>query len=510
MKKFKIKELIKKHKKATAAVLCTTVLIGGGTIYKMTNSEPSEIEDQMVQERTVKIKKMDINNSVTVEGKVGSGEISTVTTALTQKVKSVNVKVGDYVEAGDVICVLDDSDIKKEIAKKKEEINKEKTTLQTNYENLVKQLNALKEAKSLSNAEQDKLVQQAQEVLSKAATDLSSYTAVYESEKYTYNIMINAISKKQNAYEEAENNKKTAYEAWLSSGGQVDSAEYKNYQNAQEKLAVKKEELAEAKHIYDYDNISANYNEALSTYNEKISSRDSAQDSYDSAVAMRQSTINSNEVEIEALASSVEEAQKQLQEIDNNDELIQLEEDLSKTELKAETSGKVTDLKVNVGSICEGDVATIQSTDKLILAVTIPEYYIQKVSTGMKVIISSDTSEDKFNGELITVSPIAEEGEGVGFAAEISVEEPKGMYIGTTAKAEIILSSKKNILAVPIDSVAEEEGISTIFIKQADGSFAATEVELGAKNDYYVEVSGENIKEGIEIRANALNEEGIY
>ena len=33
------------------------------------------------------------------------------------RVKSVNVKVGDYVKAGDVICTLDDGDITKEIEK---------------------------------------------------------------------------------------------------------------------------------------------------------------------------------------------------------------------------------------------------------------------------------------------------------------------------------------------------------------------------------------------------------
>lgn len=41
-----------------------------------------------------------------------------VSTSLTEKVKSVNVKVGDYVKAGDVICTLDDGDITKEIEKK--------------------------------------------------------------------------------------------------------------------------------------------------------------------------------------------------------------------------------------------------------------------------------------------------------------------------------------------------------------------------------------------------------
>ena len=97
---------------------------------------------------------------------------------------------------------------------------------------------------------------------------------------------------------------------------------------------------------------------------------------------------------MESLQASANEAYKQIQKLDNNEELKELQEKLNSTVLKAETSGKITELKVNVGSMTEGAVATIQSTDNLILSINIPEYDIQKVATGMRAIITSDTLKD--------------------------------------------------------------------------------------------------------------------
>ena len=97
----------------------------------------------------------------------------------------------------------------------------------------------------------------------------------------------------------------------------------------------------------------------------------------------------------------------QIQKLNDDEELKELKENLDKTVLKAETSGKITDLKVNVGSMTDGVIATIQSTDNLILEVNIPEYDIQKVATGMKAIVSSDAIPNKGNGGIVRIYPIA-------------------------------------------------------------------------------------------------------
>ena len=93
---------------------------------------------------------------------------------------------------------------------------------------------------------------------------------------------------------------------------------------------------------------------------------------------------------------------------------------------------------------------------------------------------------------------------GSGFAADIAVDAPEGLFIGTKAKAEIIIFSKENVYSVPIDAIKTgDDGKSYVVIKQADGKFTDSEVTTGTANEFYTEVSGKDIKDGTEVLANA-------
>ena len=218
--------------------------------------------------------------------------------------------------------------------------------------------------------------------------------------------------------------------------------------------------------------------------------------------------INSANGEISNLESAVNDAYKQLQKADDNEELKNLEERLSKTVLKAETDGKVTELKVKVGAVPEGQVATIQSDNKLIISVTIPEYEIKNAKVGMNALITTNSNDKKISGKLTRISPIASDGEVSGFSADISIDDAKDLYIGTNAKAEIIVSEKKNVLMVPRDAIKEVGEKHFLMVKGEDNQFIETEVTIGEENDYYVEVSGSGIKEGSEILADLTNDDG--
>ncbi|WP_297712665.1 HlyD family efflux transporter periplasmic adaptor subunit [Clostridium sp.] len=151
----------------------------------------------------------------------------------------------------------------------------------------------------------------------------------------------------------------------------------------------------------------------------------------------------------------------------------------------------------------DGAIATIQSTDNLILEVNIAEYDIQKVNIGMKAKISSDTLTDKVDGELVRISPVASEGDKKGFTAEISIKNASGLFIGTSAKAEIIISGKSDVILAPIDAIKNIDNNPSILVKESDGKFKEIPITVGERNDYYAEISGSNIKEGMEINAYA-------
>ena len=113
MKRKEIKDVIKKftykNKKSLCIFMVLAVLAGGIVIVKINSYKSQQTIDSENYARTVFVEKGEINRSINVNGKIESAEVSMVSTSLTEKVKSVNVKVGDYVKAGDVITVREKS-----------------------------------------------------------------------------------------------------------------------------------------------------------------------------------------------------------------------------------------------------------------------------------------------------------------------------------------------------------------------------------------------------------------
>ena len=325
MKRKEIKDVIKKftykNKKSLCIFMVLAVLAGGIVIVKINSYKSQQTIDSENYARTVFVEKGEINRSINVNGKIESAEVSMVSTSLTEKVKSVNVKVGDYVKAGDVICTLDDGDITKEIEKKKSEIAENKKELEANYNKLSNQLKEAKNVKVSSVSAQDNVVSNLKSNYENTENDLNNYDGTYKKIQNTYNTMLSAIESKVNNYNEAENIKNSAYNAWIASGGNASSNEYVAYKSAEENLNNKQRELEEAKQLYNYEEIKESYNAALAIFNEKISNRNLAKEQYEAAVANRLSVINSADGEISNLESSVNDAYKQLQKADDNEEL---------------------------------------------------------------------------------------------------------------------------------------------------------------------------------------------
>ena len=70
---------------------------------------------------TATVEKKDLKKEVSVNGTIGSVNKQTVESELANlEITQVNVKVGDVVKAGDVICTFDNSNLQKKLANAKE------------------------------------------------------------------------------------------------------------------------------------------------------------------------------------------------------------------------------------------------------------------------------------------------------------------------------------------------------------------------------------------------------
>ena len=186
--------------------------------------------------------------------------------------------------------------------------------------------------------------------------------------------------------------------------------------------------------------------------------------------------------------------------------------------LRAKTAGKVTALDATVGSQPGATVATIQDTGSLQIRINIPEYDIESVSVGLPVRITTDVTDETFTGTLTQIAPTATGGGSSSsqFAAVVSVDgSPEALRIGTNASVEIILSSTEDVFTLPLDAIGQDEsGQDVVYLQtgtdeNGDPVFTATPVTVGATNDYYAEVSGEELTEGAVVRAAADESQAV-
>lgn len=535
-----------KKKRVLIVLLVLVVALAAGGLFLNRRNPMNQQAPSMSYIRTTTLSKGVITQSVTATGSVESANVSNVTTSLSYIVKSIEVQVGDVVEAGDVIIVLDTEELNNSIAKAEENLQEQIEKAQASYDKAYTTLqNAI--------AAED----EAEATLNEANTALTEAQT-------SYNTVINSVSYDQNAYDKAYtaqekaglalNEAKTLYNQTLDTlsvagcefvvtekevqtevgTGTFDEAGNEIMETVTE--TVIDEEAVAAKEVCEARKTA--YEEAENAYNDAKTNTSNAEkalneaknminyQSYVSAYEQAKNTKNKAETSLEQAKKTVESAQESLNSAAENLEksktsetLETLKEQKAECTLRAETSGTVTSLNATVGSRVSGTAAVIQDTEDLVVSISIAETDINSLTTGLRVVITSDATDTEIDGKLTQLSAVAST-QGMGsssssFAAKVKVNGgSQGLKIGMNAKCEIVISETSNVFSVPLDAIETDEDGKTYVYEKISGSgldmeFERVEVIVGETNDYYAEISGDNVYSGMVIRSSAVLEEAI-
>ncbi len=515
----------RRHKRVTALIVILLIAGGGFLGWRTFAGRQAAPGGTAAFVRTTTLQKTSLENSISASGTVESNEVSTVTTSLKYTVKEVNVQVGDTVNEGDVICTLDTTDLDKQITKAKESLADNISKAQTSYDNAeasfegikVKYENAGIDYTNASNAYNtalsafqaaqttvaalqstyDTAAANAQAAATNVATTYNNYTAVLaqNNNDTTVQAVIDAAS--------AVNSACGAYNGTtFTAGGTVDNSSAAGglAKTAADALAA----LNSGKSLCNYDAL-----QSAATAAE--TARNTAYNAYTTLGTQYASTYQALTTASDTLDSSK-----------TSDTLEDLQDQLEECTLKAQSAGTVTALNATVGSaVTDSTVATIQDVGALKISFTVEEYDIPNVSVGLPATITSDATGDTvINGKVSQVSKTAStstasqgSSSSGGFACEVTVTDADtGLLIGMNAKVNIILSSEDDVFVVPIDAVGtDENGNSIVYVKTGgngtNATFEAVQVTTGEENDYYIEISGDDLTEGMEVRSSADSEE---
>ncbi|MBQ8959788.1 MAG: efflux RND transporter periplasmic adaptor subunit [Ruminococcus sp.] len=407
----------------------------------------------------------DIENFISVSGSVEGSNMVKITSDLNTKVQSLNVEVGSIVKKGDVLCVFDSSDLQQEYDALKESLSNSDQRSQTQHE-----INQ----RALNNAKADKTstLDQAQRAIDKAVEARDSAYSKYDQLQTKVNdLYVKSVD---------------LYNAVYAGGGE-DELTYQQYLSAQQQY-----ETAQA----EYEALG----EQLSSYDSAVTE---AQDAYnvaersaDAAIQAAQDVINAEKFDSD---SSVQ------------NQLDKLQERLNKCEVTAPRDGIVTALSVAEGSIPTTDaIMTIEDAGSLHINVTVNEADILNVKEGQKAVITATATGDKeFTGKVSRVvnissqgvNPYTGESTNNGYTAEISLDPSDSqLLIGMNAKVKIILDEKKDVIAVPYDSIIEDkDGSCYVFVAEDNGgTYTAKKltVKKGLETNYLTEIVSSDIKDG--------------
>ena len=440
----KIGGFFKKHLKLIIVLAIIAAIVG--LVWNNAKKAQKAMEEAANQPATSEIKKMDLQQSVAVTGTLKAVNKATVTstiggTGITGvKVSKVNFKEGDYVNAGDVVVEFDGDDYNRKIA----ELN-----AQHNIENRQSEID----------------IADLQQKIKDAQTQLAKKQKYLDDNKYIYEDIKDAFQQ----YEKyrTDDVKKRWDEQSAIAAGRAEPVTIEIYERTQDEIET--------------------LNLQIQTYQ--------------------------NQIELAQLKQNYAQTYTQ---VDAKDDVY---ESMEKTHVSSPISGYIITMNVEEGNnYAQGNtVFTVADTSGFVVSATVNEYDIANIATGLPAKIKFEaTGDEEFDGEVTFVS-VASEGsisgqqgqaaQGTSNVATYKVkiqlnENDDRLRVGMTAKASVILDSVDNVLAVPYDCVQQDkDGKDFVAVIKKDGTKKNIYVTKGLESDYYVEIKGEGLKEGMTVEA---------
>ncbi|MFR9191193.1 MAG: HlyD family secretion protein [Anaerotruncus massiliensis (ex Togo et al. 2019)] len=391
-------------------------------------------------------------------GTVESAEVSYVHTTLNSTVNTVAVKVGDHVEAGDLLAQLDTSDLELSIAEQQAVISKISRQNQYAMENAQKKL---EDAKSdISNNVDAELIaaenalRSAQQNLNDARRDLNDHKDDLEYADDVMNNLEKKLNRARNEYQDAEKKYQIAEREHKDNGTPIP-------QDVIDELDRSEKAYDEA--LKEWQKNDNEYGGDLSSYSKEYRS---ARIAYENALANKNAIENSVNRNLDNLETSIKG-----QEIDGDltsqqISLKKLQKDLSESTVTAPISGTVTAVYAKEGVLAAGLLFVVENTDDLVIKTALRSTTSRRSRRGCPPRSSRTRPARRSRGDVRRIYPTAVKASdgstrtdgGVEFETEVSINDPAstGLRVGMNVRLNIVTQKKENVWAVLFEAVGTD------------------------------------------------------
>lgn len=455
----------KKGKKGLIIGLAIAAVVVGVIVYGFikVKSAVKTAQDTLLGDGTLveAYGEKDMSTYVDTTGTVESQNTETVYTTLQYPVEEIKVSVGDHVKKGDVVCIIDDSEIETKISD-------------------------LEAQASDADRVAAKQIEQANHTLSNTASSNSR----------TLDSANQGISEAKKAFDDADTDyyeKLATYNSEYEKAAKVATSTDAIENNASVKAA--KAALDTATDTW-YAKQYAYYS-ATDSYSDTAAA---ASESYTTAKDSADLTIINNTSSYSATAS----------------QLASYYDMKNKTVVIAPIDGIVTSIQAAEGAVATGQLMTIMDDKNLELNVEIKEKDIFLVDEGMEVEFSNSALENVTGtGKVESINDFAAPSTAVSassssqtataavdnaFKAKLVVTDYTDMLLGMKVKARISTGEEMKTNAVPYTAISASAEGDYVYVAEEAGNGMYTVVKKsitkGMNGDYYVQVTGGELEPG--------------
>ena len=464
--------LVEGRKKWLIVLLVLFLVSGGGYFAYVRFWAPAEtsatpvVQTSVVQEGDIVLTALGSGNLLPLD-EVGVGSQSSGT------VKEILVEVGDWVEKGDVLVRLDDTDAQLDVAQA--EINLRLAEL------------------DLSELEQ-----------TADSAEMASAQASLYSTQVSLNTLLQGLTPEElemaridletakQSLDQARNN---LYQAQIERDGKLGDVGVKDYQEKAAEASVLTAEVNVGKAEGSYEQARLNYEQVVAgATDEEIASARAkvaqAQASLD-ALDVDPITLEKAELDVEQARADLESAQTTLE----------------NTTLVAPIAGTVLSLDAEVGeSVGENSFIILGDLKSPVIRFWVEEQDLPSIAEGNPVNVVFEALPDyTYTGEIINVEPVlvtVDNTSAVQSWATIDMTvNPVDLLSGMTAEVEVVAGEARGVPLVPLQALREiSEGQYAVFVVGAGDKLEMRPVEIGLQDFVNVEiVSGLEIGETVRV-----------
>ena len=524
---------IKKKKKLSVKKIILIVVVAF-IAFSFIKSKLFPKKDDQKKIEVVEVTKRNIAKSISDTGVVKTATAKDFTSPLTgSKILTVDVKEGDQIKPGDVICTFDTSDIQRNLdtaiktagisdAQAKIGINgaarnyndaisnrdSQSNSTQTDVNSAKKAFDDSTDALNKLRASVQALEPQVNEAKANLPALQKAYTDAKDAYEFAQKNVFVAPSQAADPNAAAQGADANAGEQATGISGQELADLYSKYKTAEEAFNGANSIISQ------YDSLVAQKTEMEKSSSQLLAAYEKAVQGAGTTSRTSDSTVASS---YDALLNS--ELQRQSSSVTAQSQIAQLRKQLKDGKLVSDVSGTITKVNFKPGDLYSGStIAVLDGCEDIVIEANIGEYDIPDVKEGMRVMIKTDaTREEELEGRITYVSPVSSSmisstptGTGTiststaaSFPVKISLNEGNDrLRLGMNAKLSIITEMKNNVLSVPSECVITKDD-GSCYIEVADNDEGTEKHELavqkGIEGSLYVEIISDELKEGMKV-----------